>query len=77
MTAKKPEYEKAETFETTCYMYRDILYVPHYNGQDAFVGPGYGTNHRNSYTADFLLSVGAVEITRPLWKRGHVAVVEK
>lgn len=78
MTEIKPEYRKAETFETTCYLYRnEILYVPHYSGQDAYVGPGYGTTHKNSYTADFLLSVGAVEVTRPLWKRGTCAVVDK
>lgn len=76
MTAKKFDNSIEETFPTTCYVYKGAIYVPHYNGTDAYVGPGYGKEHTNSYTADFLLSVGAVATTEMLWKRGKPAVVQ-
>ena len=76
MTATKFENSKAETYQTTCYLFKGMLYIPHYSGADAYVGAGYGREHTNSYSADFLLSVGAVATTEMLWKRGKPVVEE-
>ena len=76
MTKVKPEYERAETFPTTCYVYRGILYVPHYKTADSYVGPGFGNRHLNAYSRDFLLRVGAIETTEMLWSRAKDHVVQ-
>ena len=76
MTKVIPNNEQAETFPTTCYLWRGIVYVPHYKKLGEYVGPGYGNKHMNTYGKDFLLGIGASAITEMLWKRAEGNVIE-
>ena len=72
MTEKKWENTIAETFQTECFNIGDVLYVPMYGDKYRFVGPGYGKQHMNSYSLDFMLGrLDATKVVMMLWKRGE------
>lgn len=62
---------QAELIPKTVYQLDGIMYVPHYQDDEKFVGPGYNLVHFKEYTQDELVSMGARSATYPLWSRAR------
>lgn len=60
---------KEEVFSIRCYELDGIVYVPHYKHPNSYVGPGYGKQHNNEYSAYMLERRGAKPRYEVLWKR--------
>jgi hypothetical protein len=62
--------DKAECNMQIVYYYNEIMYVPHYQNNSFFVGPGYPTHNKFRYSAHDLIQAGARKDVYPLWSRG-------
>lgn len=56
--------EKEITTPQTCYQWRGVLWVPHYNQRDTFVAPG-----NLARTGQYLRARKAPKVTLSLWPR--------
>jgi hypothetical protein len=63
------EHTAEPTDLQTVYRRGNVIYVPHYDGRQVFVGPGYGRANTREYTAAHLYDSGAYPAQRPLWRR--------
>lgn len=66
----------AEREPQTCYILKNITYLPHYTMPDYFVAPGmkldgmkYDDLVNHLYTKEDLISMGAMAFMLPLWPR--------
>ena len=64
----------AETIPQKVFVLNGITYVPHYIKRDAYVGPGFGRQHSNTYRASTLMALGATSEMQPLWPRPGVSL---
>lgn len=65
--AEKESYMPKDLYPV--YKLGAILYLPHYKEADVFVGPGYGRNNFEHYTAFELMRAGATYTTMYLFER--------
>jgi hypothetical protein len=61
---------KAELITAPVYRLGEVMYVPHYQDDSKFVGPGYNLVNFREYRWDELLVMGARRDSYPLLSRG-------
>lgn len=63
-----------ERDEYSVYKLGGVTYVPHFQNDSVFVGPGHDKTGI-AYSANYLAGVGAKEEKAMLWRRGKVTTI--